>query len=328
MIAATVTRPVPRAKPLVVLLGPQRFDPTLGETVRSLGIRGTIATVTAGWQEREGEDSELRDHLNNLDVPTVNLMLHGRAEQAFQDDPELAASHRLRQERIRQIQLIYQMRLAHAKEAARDLFAREGFQADEWLLDPERQDAMRVLRDLDGHHLRRLREVHAMFERAWRPWERPSVARHRQEIARILEDASALTIAGGHVAVLLNRLRLFGIAEMASSLPVLAWSAGAMVVCERIVLFHDSPAQGQGDPAVLDDGLGLVPRVLALPHARKRLRLDDPIRVALFARRFAPAACVAFDGPARLDWNHRKLTAGPGTMRLTRLGVLQPMGEA
>jgi len=47
----------------VLLLGPQRFEPTLASAVRSLGIDGAIATVTAGWQERESEDDELREHV-------------------------------------------------------------------------------------------------------------------------------------------------------------------------------------------------------------------------------------------------------------------------
>jgi hypothetical protein len=41
----------------VVLLGPQRFEPTLASVVRSLGIQEDLATVTAGWQEREDEDA-------------------------------------------------------------------------------------------------------------------------------------------------------------------------------------------------------------------------------------------------------------------------------
>ena len=42
----------------VVLLGPQRLRPTLSGVAGSLGIAGTVAVVTAGWQEREGEDEE------------------------------------------------------------------------------------------------------------------------------------------------------------------------------------------------------------------------------------------------------------------------------
>ena len=62
----------PRA---VVLLGAQRFDPTLGEAVKDLGIKGRIATITAGWQEREEEDDDLEEHLAPLGITTENLRL-------------------------------------------------------------------------------------------------------------------------------------------------------------------------------------------------------------------------------------------------------------
>jgi hypothetical protein len=42
---------------------------------------------------------------------------------------------------------------------------------------------------------------------------------------------------------------------------------------------------------------GAVP----LPHARARLLLDDTPRMAVFARRFAPARCVLLENGTRLD---------------------------
>jgi hypothetical protein len=69
----------------------------------------------------------------------------------------------------------------------------------------------------------------------------------------------------------------------------------------------------------------LCRQVIPLPHARKRLRLDDPVRVALFARRFGPATCVVLDEGARLDWDGRTWTAGPRTYRLGRRGRVPAM---
>jgi hypothetical protein len=300
----------------VVLLGPQRFEPTLASVVRSLGIREDLATVTAGWQEREDEDAELRDHLG---ARAVNLMLHRRGEEVFAEDRAFAAAHGLRQERLRQLQIVYRARLAHAKEAARDLMRTQG---DRWLLDPERDDALQAIRSLDRHHLERIAEVHQHFEESVRPFDRPAIARRREEIARVIEKTAALAIAGGHVAVLLNRLRLFGIPELAGPRPVIAWSAGAMAIAEKIVLFHDSPPQGPGNSEVLGAGLGLLRGVVPLPHGDRRLRLDDPPRVALLARRFAPALCVVLDKGARADWDGTRLRAHPGTRRLTAAGGL------
>jgi hypothetical protein len=126
------------------------------------------------------------------------------------------------------------------------------------------------------------------------------------------------------VVSLLNRMRLFQLDALLTSLPrrlpVFAWSAGAMAITERVVLFHDSPPQGAGNAEVLGPGLGLVPGIVVLPHARRRLRLDDPERVSLFARRFKPDLCVPLDEGDRVVWDDRSWTAGPTTRRLLPSG--------
>jgi peptidase E len=307
--------------PPLILLGPQRLRPTLVNALDSLRIEGTVAAVTAGWQEREEEVDELREH---VDRPVVNLLLHARAEQLFEQDPELLAGYRARQEELRELQRLYRARLAHALAASRELFATD---AEPELLLPERKSAIGSVRRLDHHHLRRVRQVHQEFEQRYAPWERPSVARVREQLAEQLADASALAIAGGHVAILLNRLRLFGVLELARELPIVAWSAGAMVLGDQLVLFHDSPPQGPGDAEVLETGLGLFDNLLPLPHARRRLRLNDPVRVALFARRFAPARCVALDEGSRIERRFEdgksRWHAAAGTLRLTPRGKMQ-----
>src|SRR5437868_361239 len=80
---------------------------------------------------------------------------------------------------------------------------------------------------------------------------REAVAEHREEIGRVLAVSSALAIAGGHVGMLLDRMRMFGVAELWGEKPVFAWSGGAMVASEEVVLFHDRPPQGAGRAEVL-----------------------------------------------------------------------------
>jgi hypothetical protein len=304
---------------VLVLLGPQRFQPTLREAVRSLGIEGPVASVTAGWQEREEEDAELRDHLHR-DV--LGLRLYHRAEDALQRDDELAEALRARQETLRQLQDLYRLRLSYALEAARELMQHAGGGR---MLSEQRRAAIRAVRTLDRWHLRRIRRIHEQFTERWQPARRPAVAAHRDELRDLVERTGALCIAGGHVAVLLSRLRLFDIPGLVRDRPVIAWSAGAMAVSDRVVLYHDSPPQGPGNPEVLDAGLTLCRQIVALPHARQRLKLDDPVRVALFARRFAPSTCVVLDAGARVDWDGRAWSAGAGTLRLERRGAVRPM---
>ena len=43
-----------------------------------------------------------------------------------------------------------------------------------------------------------------------------------------------------------------------------------------------------------------MPGVVALPHARRRLRVGDPIHMSVLARRFAPARCLVLDDATRV----------------------------
>ena len=132
------------------------------------------------------------------------------------------------------------------------------------------------------------------------PHERPVIAGHRAEVAALLGDTTALVVAGGHVGVLADVLHLFNVAASLRA-PVIAWSAGAMVLAERIVLFHDRSAHGPGHPEIHGSGLSLLRGVVPLPHARARLLLDDAPRMSVFARRFAPARCVLLENGTRID---------------------------
>lgn len=307
----------------MILFGPQRLNPILKPELDRLGLEGGVAVITAGWQEREREDEELQKH---LDRPLANLRLHSRSEQVYSTDPELFAAHRARQDRLQAIQQLYRYRLDFALEPARELMRRGG---EPELLDLERDSAIEAIRLLDREHLMRVAEVHAEFDRSWRPTLRASVADHLAELREIVEQSSAILIAGGHVAVLLNRMRLFGIAEMIRDKPILAWSAGAMALSERIVLFHDSPPQGAGNSEILDVGLGLFRGLIPLPHAKRRLRLEDPVRVALFARRFSPDTCVPLD--EKMSVRRAALGVGwepgAGSLELTASGRVVPLGD-
>ncbi len=278
----------------IVLLGPQRFTPTLRSVLDRFGISGRLALITAGWQEREEEDRELVDHLEGR---AVNLALYSRAEEAFAQDPELAQAYRERQESLKLLQEAYRIRLNHGQAALRELI-QQGRGSGLYL--PARESALEQIRQLDREHLDWAARIHRRFESRWSARQRPALARHRSQIQRVLSDCSAVLIAGGHVAVLLNRIRLFGLERLLVRRPVVAWSGGAMVASSRVVLFHHSPPQGYGNTEVLENGLGLARGIVPLPHAEHRIALDDARRISLLARRFAPDLCVTLADGAYL----------------------------
>lgn len=287
--------------PAVVLLGAQRYDPTLGEAIAELRIKGKIATITAGWQEREDDDEDLKEHLKGR---AINLTLHARGEDVFRKDKELLNAHRERQTLLRHRQDFYRVRLEHALDAQHVIDQRA---APDEILEDEARTSIDAIRNIDALHLDRCTRDRREFDARYKPEGRAAVAAHRDQIAAIIDDCEAIAIAGGHVASLLNRLRLFGIAELAKGKTIFAWCAGAMAISERVVLFHDSPPQGPGAAEVLDAGLGLVGDVVVLPQPEFRLKLGDRQRLKVMVRRFAPAACIAMPARSRVTW----LRSGP-----------------
>jgi len=282
-----------------ILLGPQR-RPTLDAVVRPLGLAGPFATVTAGWQEREPDDGELSAMLGGQ---VVKLELYRRWVDVRERDPEYAAAERALQGILAELQELYLLRLDYALQAVYALQRRA--EADQLRGTPGASpvaEAVAAVRSLDEAHLRHVNEVRGEFFARLQPHGRPVIAEHRASVAGILGGASALVMAGGHVGVLADVLHLFNVAAALRS-PVIAWSAGAMALADRIVLFGDRSPQGPGHPEVYGSGLGITRGVVLLPHARARLLLDDKPRMAVFAQRFAPARCVLLEAGTRVEFS-------------------------
>jgi hypothetical protein len=277
----------------VTVLGPQR-RPTVDNVVASLYPQGPVATITAGWQERESDDAELGKLLGSRDV---NLGLYRRWLDVTERDPLFAAGERRLAELLGELQDGYLLRLDHALRAVYALQRRGG---NDRLRADVVAEAIGAVRDLDAAHLRRAGAVRGEFYAGLPPHERPLIAEHRGEVAAVLGDAAAVVVAGGHVGVLAEVLHLFNVAAALRS-PVIAWSAGAMALAERIVLFGDRSAHGPGHPEIHGSGLSVLRGVVPLPHARARLLLDDAPRMSVFARRFAPARCVLLENGTRVD---------------------------
>ncbi len=282
---------------MVILLGPQR-RPTVDAVARSLSLAGPIATITAGWQEREPDDAELSTLLGGR---TANLSLYRRWLDVQDRDPQYAAAERALAGTLAELQDLYLLRLDYALRAVYTVQRRSPGELRTEALG----EAIATVRELDAAHLRRVDRVRGEFFQRLQPHDRPVIAGHRAEVQGILGEACALVIAGGHVGVLAEVLHLFNVAaalrSWAGPSPVIAWSAGAMALADRIVLFGDRSPQGPGHPEVYGSGLSVLRDVVLLPHARARMLLDDTPRMAVFARRFAPARCVLLDSGTRIE---------------------------
>ncbi|MCX5747838.1 MAG: hypothetical protein NT062_35690 [Proteobacteria bacterium] len=302
---------------IVVLLGPQGPHPDIAEVLAEHGIKGRVALVRAGYQERETDDAAM---IASLGVPAVNLQLHRRGVDVFRDDPTFTAGYQARQQRLRHMQSFYRVRLDKIEDAARTVSVRY---VDPQLLEQEDKVSVDQFRHLDADHIERCDALRTAFEEQWKVAERPLIAKYRAEVKQLMEDSDALVISGGHIASLVNRLALFDVFGVATDKPIFAWSAGAMVLTERIVLFHDFPPYGSDIAQVLDEGFGLAPGIVVLPDPRRKLNLEARIGIQRFARRMAPLTCVAMDHGDRIVFTRGEITRADAT-RLDKSGDIEP----
>ena len=278
----------------ITLLGPQRRVAGARTAVAELIPDGPVATINAGWRERESDTEELDAVLGGR---MVNLELYRRWQRLTQDDPSYAeAEHRL-SNRLEELRAAYQLRLRHQKAAARAVAQRV---ADSSIRTAALADAVAAVRALDAWHLAASDELRAAFYAEVQLDERASIGAHRSEIARLVDASAGIVITGGHVAVLLHLLHVFDVADKIRP-PLIAWSAGAMVLSPVVVLFGDHAPHGPHDAEFYAAGLGLYQHGVPFPHARRRLRLADQDRRQLLADRLAPHPGLLLDEGVRLD---------------------------
>lgn len=282
-----------------LILGPQRPEPNLRLALDDLDVDGPLAVISAGWRHDEAELDALSNHAGTLQ----SVPLYQWFDQVHRHAPLVAQRYRERQQRIQDYKRLYRLRTRYALRTVRMLIAE--YAEDPKLAGPSLERATEVVRQIDLDALntldalrREYADLSTRFDNSW-------VRDRRDEAAEILGGAAATLVAGGHVAVLRNRLLFFGVEHaLAGSLredrPIVSWGAGSMALSRRIVLFYDDPPDGNADPEILDHGLGLIDDLVLFPHARDRLRLDDHERVGALARRFAPAMCVSLERGAWL----------------------------
>ena len=78
------------------MLGPQRQIPNVATVLRLLGCAdGPVCTVTAGWQEREGELHDLEEHIATraLDLAPRYAVLAGAGHLDYRDYQGFGGNH-------------------------------------------------------------------------------------------------------------------------------------------------------------------------------------------------------------------------------------------
>ena len=304
-----------------LLLGPQRPIANLAQAVAGAGLDpGPVAVIAAGWQEAEADLDELQGSFSG---PLINLELYRRAEEVFAADNHLRNAYRERQDRLQELQRLYRTRLRQLMIAARQIKL-SGAAAD--LVAAEYRHAVSQLRALDRHQLKRIDAVYTEFSRSTDASRSDVLGGHIAAISQVLADCGTVVITGGNVLVLINRLQLFGLRGALEARHLVAWSAGAMALSDRVVLYHERTPVARRDPELLGAGLGIVSGYVFLPDARRRLRAKDSVRLALLSSRFSPARCVTLDSGASVRLDGGALCEARNAACVTSRGGLTPLG--
>lgn len=304
-----------------ILLGPQRFTTTVGSTVRSLGVTGRIAMVNSGWEERESDDAELAGH---LDGRGVNLRLHHRMLDVLTKDKHFAAAALAFRDRVDELRAFYGIRLQAATDAVHAVAHRTSIHA----VGPIAEEAaIEAVREVDRWYAAELADLYGAVRATAPRDESGTIGWHRGEIGAVLDECEAVVIAGGNVRTLMRTLRVFDVA-LRPEQAVVAWSAGAMALTDQVVLFHDFTSHGVTAAEVHDTGLGRLPGVIALPHAKRRLRLDDRERMSVLARRFDEHRLLLLDDGAVVRFPDGATALPPGARVIDRTGQVSVVGVA
>lgn len=113
--------------------------------------------------------------------------------------------------------------------------------------------------------------------------------------------ADTLFLFGGSPTKLLEPLRFFDLRPalletLRRGATLVATSAGALVLCERMIVYDDYAGDpNQRDFRLLDRGLGLVGGLQILPHCMDRIQTDDADNLAYLARRFSARVCAGLN---------------------------------
>jgi hypothetical protein len=290
----------------VTLLGPlDGVD--LAAEVAAFGVEGPVALVTAGWEEGERNDAEVDRRLGG---GSRNLNLYGRRLDVLESDVAYADAERLLHTQLDDLRDVYALRVRHALagvDAVRRRFAEAQRRPG-----PELDGAIDAVRTLDESHAAAIGAAYERFYSQSAPHGRPSIARHREEVADIVAGCGAIAIAGGHVGVLNDCLHLCNLGVLIEDRPLIVWSSGCMAVSERIVVVDDDDPAGRPDE-LYDIGIGVARGMVALPAAASRLRAHGTDSLAVLARRCAPSTCVLLDAGDRLEL-HSGLAADLGSV--------------
>ena len=292
-----------------------------------------VLLITAAWEQREGDDAGQRTQLQRagLTAPAGNLGAWSAWREFLDRRPDLSAAHAELAQVGEELRHFYLQRTGFHAELIRKGVATardrvKGFSlgrvhdrdpvqpqaalpAAELLqraLGRELVHSIEALVQNDARMLRSLEEADDQLhtrtglrmDAGWRE--------ARATLEQKILSADALVFFGGNPTALLEPLRFFDlrpalVESLRRGATLVATSAGALVMCERMIVYDNFA----GDPLhrdfwLMDRGLGLVNGLQILPHCMDRIQTDDADNLAYLARRFGTRICAGLNAGSYL----------------------------
>lgn len=306
-----------------LLLSSRHSDPAIAASKR-------VLLITAGWADGEHNEGHVKRTLNEIglrskfengfDQTLMNLSLLHELEGLFREAPAVAEAWRELRSVVQAARSLYLAHNAHlialfrrtlreAKEIDHGLtmprlireegHSTEGRPLLRYALSRELRQTMETLENNDEHLVALLRELEQRaFDAAGLTYN-PAWRAARKRLERRILSANSIVLFGGRLDLMLDCLRFFRLREpMVEALrrgaQFVAMSAGAMVLCERVIVYDDH-AETPRDFQLYDRGLELVRELQLFPHCTERIQTDDPDNLAYLARRFRHHVCVGLN---------------------------------
>lgn len=311
------------------ILEPRHSDPQVRRSRK-------VLLITAGWQGEEFAETHLKHAVYAMGVPhhlrgareenVQNLSVYNEFQRLRREDPGLAAAYRDKQQCVHRVMALYRQANRMGLRILKEELATVQEWYPEWsfaaLLDhgrkPQENDdlALRLvaeelslqldrIRDQDEWVVSRLQRLEASFRR-FAKLSKNRLWRAQQKVfTRRIRSAATIVVYGGHLAVLLNRLHFYNLGPvlrqaLADGATLVARSAGAMALGDRVVVYHDVYQDRHHTFELLGRGMGLLPGMLVLPQHAERIRRGSEDHLAFIARRFPLGACIGLDEGALL----------------------------
>lgn len=286
--------------------------------------------VTAGWAEHEHHEDHVKRTLNAIGLPSrfedgfdrahQNLSLLAELDAVLAKAPELAEAFRELRRAEATARRFYLEHNAHTIDLFRRTLREAKAEAPELELGSllsdlthptgpralvrhtlarELRRAFRTLEANDDHLFELFGDIERRAFDAAGALYHPAFRAAKERLEGRILSAGIIFLFGGRLDLLLGALRFFRLRDvfveaLRRGAQVVAVSAGAMVLCERVIVYDDF-AETPRDFQLYDRGLGIVQDIQIFPHCMERIQTDDPDNLAYLARRFRHHACVGLN---------------------------------